>query len=291
MKKLLKIIAVIMVIGIFRSVAGCGSSSENKGLTSSNDKTSSVKNTSVTIEEQVLLEQDGLKITATGYEKGGIMGDGIGILIENNSDEDYTVTCDALIVNDYMLSDLFASSVAAGKKANDTIYLSKGQLKDAGIDTVGQVEIYFRRYDSSYDNLFKNVYADIHTSRYDDMVVPTVDTGAELYNRDGIKITAQAMNENSIWGTAIVLYCENNSGQNIFVTVDDLSINGYMITPVYATTVYDGKRSIDSITVLSSELEKNKIEKIEEAELKFHINNNDTFRTIATSEPITFSAQ
>lgn len=291
MKKLFKIIAVILVIGIFRSVAGCGSSSNDKNLVSSTGGTSSAKSADVTVEEQVLLDQDGIKITATGYEKGDIMGDGINVVIENNSDTDYTVTCDALIVNDYMFTDLFASTVAAGKKANETIYLSKNQIKDAGIDAVGRVEVYFRCYDGSYNNLFKNVYADIHTSRYDDMVVPTVSEGTELYNRDGIKIIGQALNENSIWGTAIVLYCENNSGQNIFVTVDDLSINGYMIDPVYASTVYDGKKSIDEITIFSSDLEKNNIETIEDVELKFHISNNETFSTIVTSEPITFSAQ
>ena len=43
------------------------------------------------------------------------------------------VGCKALIVNNYMISDLFASEIAAGKKANEVMYLSNSQLKAAGI--------------------------------------------------------------------------------------------------------------------------------------------------------------
>jgi hypothetical protein len=83
----------------------------------------------ITIEEQVLVEQDGIKITALNYVRDDIWGDGIKVLIENDSEQDVMVGCDALIVNDYMIDDLFGSEVAAGKKANDVIYLSSSELK------------------------------------------------------------------------------------------------------------------------------------------------------------------
>ncbi len=56
-------------------------------------------------------------------------------------------------------------------------------------------------------------------------------------------------------------------------------------------TIYDGKKSIDSITVFSSDLEENGIEAIKEVELKFHIYDVDSYSTIADTESITFSAQ
>ena len=64
-----------------------------------------------------------------------------------------------------------------------------------------------------------------------------------------------------------------------------------MISPLFSTTVYDGKMSIDDITIFSSELEENDIETIETVELKFHIYDADTYSTIADSERITFTAQ
>lgn len=246
----------------------------------------------VTIDEQVLLEQEGIVVTATEYVTDSIWGDGIKLLLENNSDKDITVGCNALIVNDYMITDLFASGIAAGKKSNETLYLSSTQLKAAGIENVGKIEIYFRVYDSStYKTVFETECVTIQTSEYANMDTIPNDAGTELYNQDGIRIVGKTVDENSFWGTAILLYVENNSGKNVGISVDDMSINGFMMHPFFSTTVYDGKKSIDDITIFSNDLEENGIEAIEEVELKFHIYDADSYSTIADSEPITFSVQ
>ena len=246
----------------------------------------------ISIDEQVLVDQDGIKITALKYVKDSIWGDGIKVLIENETEKDVMVGCNALIVNDYMINDLFASDVAAGKKSNETIYLSSSELKAAGIDTVGRIEIYFHVYDSdSYDNLFDSDCVTIETSAIDSIDTTANDEGTELYNDGGIRIIGKTVDENSFWGTAILLYIENQSGNNVGISVDDLSINGFMFTPYFSTTVYDGKKRIDDITIMSSELEENGIESIDEVELKFRIYSNDSYETIAESDPITFSAK
>ena len=248
-------------------------------------------NAAVTIEEQVLVDQDGIKITAMDYVTDGFMGDGVKLLVENNTDTDYTIGCDALIVNDYMITDLFVCDVAAGKKSNEVMYLSSAALKAAGITNVGKIEMYFHAYDADWTNLFQKVYSEIQTSAYDSMDTTPDDTGMELYSENGIRIVGKTVDENSFWGTAILLYCENTSGQNVGISVENMSINGFMMTPYYAAEVYDGKKSIDEITILSSELQDNGIESIEEVELKFHLYNVDTYETIADSDTITFSAK
>ena len=63
------------------------------------------------------------------------------------------------------------------------------------------------------------------------------------------------------------------------------------MSPYFSTTVYDGKKAIDDITVFSSELEENGIESIEDVELKFHIYDADSYSTITDTDPITFSAK
>ena len=260
---------------------------EEKSNTDNNANTSSVP----TIEEQVLIDTNGIKITAKEYLTDKIWGDGIKLLIENSSDTDYTVGCDALIVNDYMITDLFSSKVAAGKNANETMYLSSSGLKAAGIESVGKVEMYFHASDAQYNMVFKNEYAEIHTSEYDNMDTTPNDAGTELYSADGIRIVGKTVDENSFWGSAILLYIENNSGKSVGINVDDMSINGFMITPYFSTTVYDGKKALEDITIMSNQLEENGIESIDNVELKFHIYNSDTYETIADTEPITFSAK
>ena len=145
------------------------------------------------------------------------------------------------------------------------MYLSSSELKAAGIENVGRIEIYFHAYDSDWNYIFQNVYSEIQTSEYANMDTTPTDTGAELYNENGIKIVGK--------------------------TVDNMSVNGFMMSPFFSTTVYDGKKSIDEITLFSSELEENGIEAIEEVELKFHIYDANSYSTITDTDPITFSAQ
>lgn len=304
MKKRTKVLAAILCLTLFAGMAmGSGSSGETKDVASSDGSETTAdssindgaENSSskadVSIDESVIVDQDGIKIIATEYVSDSIMGDGIKLLVENNSDKDYTVGCDALIVNDYMITDLFVSEIAAGKKANETMYLSSSSLSAAGIENVGKIEMYFHAYDSEMNYLFKNVYTELHTSEFDNMDTTPNDAGIELYNENGIKIVGKTVDEDSFWGTAILLYTENTSGKNVGISVDDMSINGFMMSPFFSTTVYDGKKSIDEITVFSSDLEANGIESIEDVELKFHIYDADSYSTIADSDTITFTAE
>ena len=313
MKRNMKWIGAVLCLAVFAAMAlrsGKPDSGETKQVVSNetSEKEDADENASnnsddskdfvdssaaaVTINEQVLVDQDGIIVTATEYVTDRIWGDGIKLLLENNSEQDVTIGCNALIVNDYMITDLFSSGIAAGKKSNETLYFSSTQLKAAGIENVGKIEIYFHIYDSStYDTVFDPECVVIQTSAYANMDTIPNDIGTELYNQDGIRIVGKAVDENSFWGTAILLYLENNSGKNVGISVDDMSVNGFMMNPFFSTTIYDGKKSIDDIAVFSSDLEANGIEAIVEVELKFHIYDADSYSTIADSEPITFSTQ
>ena len=291
MKKKSKILVTMLCLTVF-AIMALGSGSSGSDDTKEIVATSNEPKTSVTIEEQELINQDGIVITAKEYVTDNIWGDGIKLVLENNTDKTVTVGCNALIVNNYMITDLFVAEVAPGKKSNEVMYLSNTELKAAGIDTVGQVEIYFHVYDSaSYDNIFDSGCMTIKTSEFANMDTTPEDMGTELYNENGIRIVGKAVDENSFWGTAILLYCENTSGKNVGISVEEMSINGFMMSPLFSTIIYDQKMSLDEITVLSTELETNGIDEIEEVELKFHIYDVDSYNTIADSEPIKFTAK
>ena len=246
----------------------------------------------VSIEPQLLLDQSGVTITAQKYVTDGFWGDGIQILTENHSGHNVTVGCTALIVNDYMISDLFAVTVADGKKDQSTVYFLSSELKAAGIETIGKIEIYFHIYDSySWDNIYDSECVTIKTSAYDYMDSTPNDMGQELYNAGGIRIVGKEVDENSFWGTAVLLYIENNSGRNIGVSCDDLSVNDYMMTPLLASTIYNGRKVIDDITIFSSDLEENGISKVEWIDFSLHIYDSDTYGTIADTPPIRINAQ
>ena len=304
MKKtyLLGLVAMMLLFGMMSLGSGSDTSEESKEIvvedtdltadtTDEATVTEELSTSDITIDEQVLFEQDGLKVTATEYVTDSVFGDGIKLLIENNGSTDVGLGCNALIVNDYMISDLFSSTVAAGKKDYETLSLSSSGLKAAGIENVGQIEIYFHTFDAdSYMTISDIDCVTIKTSAYDIMDSTPNDSGQELYNADGIRIVGKYVDENSFWGAAVLLYIENNSGKNKVIQCDDMSINGFMVTPYFSSTVYDGKKAIDDITLMSTELEENNITSVDDIELKFRIMNDD-FSNSYESDLITFSAK
>lgn len=290
MKKLLKAVGIIFIaIIVISVVAGKGSDSDKKSsITSGGSKD---KKEQVTITENtVLLDQDGLVITAKSLKEDTIWGTGIEVMIENNTEKNLGVQCNSLIVNNYMISELFSSSVAAGMKANETIYLYSGALEAAGINTISDVVMSFHVYNSdSYDTVFDSAEVELKTSAYGTVEQPAMDEGQELYNQDGIKIVGKYVDEDSFWGAGVLLYMENNSGENVEIQCDNMSINGYMVTPLFSTTVNNGRMALDTITILSTDLETNGIESVQDVELVFRILDADTFMTITETDPIAFS--
>lgn len=302
--KAIGLMATMLVFGMMSLGSGSSTDTETKEIVTDSDtegdaqevaasssETTAGSLSDITIEEQVLFEKDGLKVAATEYVVDSFWGDGIKLLIENNGVSDIGIGCTALIVNDYMISDLFSTTVAAGKKANETLYLSNSGLQAAGIENVGKVEVYFHTFDSdSYMTISDIGCVTIQTSEFDSMDSTPNDEGQELYNENGIRIVGKYVDENSFWGAAVLLYIENNSGKNRIIQCDDMSINGFMITPYFSSTVYDGKKAIDEITLMSSDLEENGITSIEDIELKFNIMDEDFMNNVET-DAISFSAK
>lgn len=302
-----QILAIVMAVCLFMSfalgssssstsstkaISGTGEAAEDNGSKDA-DVTTKAKPVTPTIDEAVVYDEGGIKITAKEYVTDSIWGDGIKFLIENDTTKNIMVGCNALIVNNYMISDLFATEVAAGKKTNETMTLSSSQLKAAGIDVIGQIEVYFHIYDNdTYDDIANTDCILIKTSLYDQMDTKADDSGQLLYEKDGIKIIGKYVDDSDFWGAAILLYIENNSDKNVIIQVDNVSINGFTFdAAIFSSTVYAGKKSYDDITLLSSELEENDIKSVDEVSLKFKIINPKNYDTISKSDEITFKTK
>ena len=241
------------------------------------------------IEEQLLWETDGVKFTATGIDTDSIWGTKLNVLIENDSDKDVGIGADALIVNDYMINDWFSATVTAGNKTNDSITLFSSELKAAGIENIGKIELYLHTFDPDTYQTKQN--SDCITITTSETVDETNNiNGTTLFEQDGIKIVGQYVDENSFWGAAVLLYIENNSGQNINIHCDDVAINGYMVTALCSQEVYAGKKAISDIKLLSSDLDSNGITSIDEIETEFRIT-NDNYEEIANSGKVKFSTK
>ena len=144
-----RILSLMLALMLLLSLCACGGSSTKTPINKEDDNTKSISlneqddsskqiisseqttmpddskqsvDTDATIESVVLLDQDGLVITAKELIDDSIWGKGLKVLIENNSEENLGVQCKSLIVNNYMIEDLFSCSIAAGKKSNSQVH-------------------------------------------------------------------------------------------------------------------------------------------------------------------------
>lgn len=295
-----KMIVTALCFALTLSISACGAPSTKKpiettppvGASQAQPEETVTGAAAVTIQaDTVLLNQDGLVITAKEMVEDSIWGLGVKVLIENQSDKNLGVQCNSLIVNNYMLSDLFSATVAAGKKSNETIYLSSAGLEAADITTIAEIVFSFHVFDSnSYQGVFDTDEIQLKTSAYGTVEQPAMDDGKELFNQDGIRIIGRYVEEDSFWGAGVLLYIENNYGKNILVQCDNLSINGFMVMPVFSCGVNNGRMALDDITIMSSDLEENGIETVEDIELTFKIIDPNTYQTLIETNPIAFSA-
>jgi len=301
MNKLKKWVCMMLSLMLVMSLAGCISSGTQKPIIdnatqgnttvqlASTETTSAPQEKAVTIENTVLIEKDGVVITAKELVKDAIWGLGVKVLIENNTDKNISVSLRSLVVNNYMITDLFSSSVAAGKKANDTMYLSSAALEAAGIETISDIAMVFHIYNSdTYEGIFDSDEIELKTSAYGMVEQAAADDGKELYNKDGIRIVGKYVSENSFWGAGVLLFIENKYGSNITVQVDNMSINGFMVNPIFSCNVNDGRMALSDITIMSTDLEANDITSVDTIELSFRGFNTSTFTGIVETDPITF---
>lgn len=140
-----------------------------------------------TIEEQVLYDENDIKITATGLDIG-IFGTDLNLLIENNSDTNYTVQSRNTSVNGFMIEPMMSVDVAAGKKANDQLTFVASDFEECGIETIANIELSFHIFDTeTWEETIDSNMISIDTSIADSYEQPVDDSGEVLLDNNGVK--------------------------------------------------------------------------------------------------------
>lgn len=300
MKKLISItVAILLLLGITACESTNGPVTDGTlGVSVNNTETEENKNETteatmvqeVSIQETVLLDEADVKITAKSLSTDGLFGQGIKLLIENNSEKNLTVQCRNASVNGYMVDTMLSADVVSGKKGNETLIFMDADFEACGIETIADMEFSFHIFDSdSWDTYFDSPRIQLKTSAADTYTYVYDDSGSLAYDGNNVKIIVKGATEDSILGPGITVYIENNGEQDITVQTRDISINGFMVDALFSCDVCVGKRAVDSITFLSSDLEENEIAQIETVELSFHIFDTSAWETIVDTDAVTIT--
>lgn len=244
-----------------------------------------------TIAEQVIYDQDGIKVTVTGFDPSTMFGVGIPILVENNSDENICVQFRDSSVNGYMTDFQASVEVAPGKKANDEITILKSNLEKYGIEQVADLECSLHLFDpDTYTTIVDTPTINIETNLSEKYEQAYDDSGNTVYDENGIKIVSQGIENDDIWGLSPKFYMENNTDQAITIQIRDTSVNGYMLNTSFSSDLLPGKKCINNIVFIPDDLKANNIEEITDLETSFHVfATNEVSQTIVDTPAITIN--
>ena len=107
-----------------------------------------------------------------------------------------------------------------------------------------------------------------------------------IWNMNGIKITVLGLEMDGFYGPEMYIEIENNTNNNLLFGIEDVSVNGYMMDPYWATSVAAGKKARETIYWFEESCIENGIEDIYRVECVFHVSDEDTWTTIIETPTI-----
>lgn len=242
----------------------------------------------VTLEQVEVFNQDGVAVTATGLKKG-LFGPEITFTVSNDSDKNIVVTTRSLSVNGYMLtmSSLY-TEVAAGKKANDSLTLMESELEQAGIETICDVAFTLHVVDpNTYEDVAESGLLTLSTSASGTFTQPDDTSGDVVYDKNDLRVICRGLRKDLIWDGTAVFYMENNSGRDVTIYAENVSVNGYMVDVSLYSELRPGTKSVSGMYILDlSDLGIDTIDGIENLEFSLRVIDPNSWDTVDSTDPI-----
>lgn len=289
MKKLLAILLSMIMLLSFAACDSSSSSSDDDNESKQSDKDNKDDESEdnglddITFEELVVVDNEECVIKITEVEYSKITGYSVKVYLENKSaDKNYMFSVDSAAVNGVSSDPFFASEVASGKKANETLTFLDSSLENNGIVKYTDIELSFSVSDAD-DWLADDVVDEIVH------VYPYGEDKAEVYVREA-KSTDQVIIDNEyatvivtgyevddIWGYTVNLFLVNKTDTEVMFNAEDVSVNGFMIDPFHAKSVAAGKCAFSSMSWDEASFSDNGIIEVEEIEMIFEIYDSENW--------------
>lgn len=213
----------------------------------STSDTSSEFSKDAAIDETVLYDENGIKITATDLIYNSSSAE-LKLTIENGTDKNLSfVSNSANSVNGYMIDDGYVScDVSAGKTANESVKIGYDELLLYGINELADIEISFKISDDDYNSTYTGARQILTSAaedyEYKDDGYRTAIRSDELMNKynykilcfddeaisgqDGLEVLSAGLIEQKDKETALFLEVKNTSDQAVYAATKDIYING-----------------------------------------------------------------
>lgn len=236
-----------------------------------------------TISNEVIVDDSNCSFIITEATTDSIWGFTLKVYCENKTaDKNLMFSLNEVSVNGYMVDPFWATQVAAGKKANDEVSFSSDRFDEIGITSADEITFSLRIYDYddwSADPLIEETYIVYPTGLSPDEVVSpnrlSSPNETVVVDNDQVSFIILGTSTDSIWGYTLICYLENKTDKTLMYSWNDVSVNGFMADPYWASDVAPGKKSYCSISFSNSEFEKNGITEVNSIEYSLRIFDSD----------------
>ncbi len=241
------------------------------------------------MDEQVLIEENNVKMTASSIE---MKEDGDGYLIlqmENNTDEELEFVCSEVYVNDCYIGGSLYETVEAGTNKKSSIKFLENdlyKLYDAG--EAAKINVYIEVVKPDDTRIVSGQWVTIDTNKKAEYKGNYDDSGEVLYESNGIKILYKGINEDN---TAAILCAENHNYGNVYIHIDNIVINGYELNYTFFNFKETEQKQIRFIYFKDKDSNEVEIGEIEEGTMLMHIwagESVDKEYVFETMEELTF---
>ncbi len=262
------LLALILIL----SLVSCGGAPDDGG---------SKGNSDVTFTEVVAVDNAECSIKITGIDPDSMWGYTLNAQLENKSaDKTYTFAVDSATINGVVCDPLFATDVAAGKKSNEEINFFVDDLEANGITEFTDIELTFSVYDANdwgaddVANTTVNVYpyGEDKATKY---VREAQSSDNVLVDNEYVTVISTGYGHDEILGYTANLFLVNKTDKNLMFSADEVSVNGYMLDPLYAELIPGDKCSFSFMSWFDDELEDNSISEVEEIEFLLSVYDDD----------------
>lgn len=292
-----RIIALIMVALMAVSLVACGSEKEiNETGPVSTDAVSNnntAENSCIEIDaksaNQVIYEKNNIKITYNDLKQSEYSDPYMEFFIENNSEEDITVTSRTASVNNAVFGTaMFIAEINAGQNSTNHIYIHDDDCKAYGITEIGVVEFSiiiakkgsFETIDDT--DTFKFVFNE-------SAVIPFESDGEMIYSKNGISVYKEqpALEDDDYYDQIARLFVVNDTNEPIMIALEDLVANGAEMSTLSTAKAPAGNVSYTNLYLYKDDLAANNINSAEKVEFSIKFMNAETINDIDKSEILT----
>lgn len=300
-----KLVSILLVLVMVVSMTACGgqsvsdvkSDNQTPPQSTSSEQAES-KATNYTVENEVVVDNEYCSVTLASCKEESSSVDLKFVLENKTSDKNIMFSMDNTAVNGWILSSLFAETVASGKKSNETLSFSKSDLSDLDIKAVDKLEFSMRIYDDDdwmADEFVEDTFVVYPTGKAEaDIVSPDRWYGNDemsVVDNDSCSFVVLGTYEDDIWGYTVAAYLENKTAdKTLMFSWDNVSVNCYMVDPFWASSVTPGNKKIATINFSSSAFEENDIESVDEIEFSLRVyDGNDWFANDIVNDTFTYN--